>query len=364
MPPSLSALYASLIASGKLRPDPSQSQAVAKLESLYQNLDRVASHRFGIPGFRRKRKPIKGFYMWGDVGRGKSLLMDLFYDNAPVRKKCRIHFHEFMKEVHARIFTQRKQAPDIGDPILPVARALARELQLLCFDEFQVANIADAAILSRLFSTLIDEGQVIVVTSNYAPNSLYEGGLHRDRFLPFIALIENRLDVHHLDGGADYRLGRIKGEQNYFTPLGEVATQAMQDAFARLTDNRSGAPAQIAVDPASERIIAVPSSSMGVARFSFSQLCEQPLGATDYLAISRNYHTLLIDNVPILSREKRNEAARFVILVDILYEARTQILLSAAAQPDRLYVEVDESFEFRRTVSRLEEMLSADYTLR
>lgn len=360
----IAARYADLVARGELHPDPSQAQAAAKLEGLYQSLDRATSRRFGIPGFRRRRKPVKGFYVWGGVGRGKSMLMDMFFKSAPVERKRRIHFHEFMKDVHARIFTRRRQAPDAGDPIVPVARDLVREIQLLCFDEFQVTNIADASILSRLFGILLDAGQVIVATSNSAPESLYESGLHRDRFLPFIAIIRERLEVLHLDGGADYRLGRMKGRKNLFFPLGEEATRAMQESFVRLTDNRSGAPARISVDPASSRMLEVPCTSMGVARFPFSQLCERPLGAVDYMAIARNYHTVLIENVPVLSRERRNEAARFVVLVDALYEARTRILLSAAAQPGRLYVEGDGSFEFRRTASRLEEMLSADYALK
>ena len=269
-----------------------------------------------------------------------------------------------MKDVHARIFARRKEFPDAGDPILPVARDLANETRLLCFDEFQVANIADASILSRLFGALLDAGQVIVATSNRAPDALYEGGLHRDRFLPFIALIKERLEVLHLDGGADYRLGRMKGQQNFFTPLGKAADAAMDKAFAWLTDNRPGAPTQISIDPASERVLQVPSASVGVARFSFAELCEQPLGASDYMALARNYHTLLIENIPLLSKEKRNEAARFAVLIDTLYEARTRIVLSSAAEPEALYIEGDGSFEFRRTASRLQEMLSADYALR
>lgn len=355
--------YADLVASGELRPDPSQSQAVAKFQSLYQALSRNEPRRFGIPGFRRKRNPPKGLYMWGGVGRGKSMLMDLFFDSVPVNKKRRIHFHEFMKDVHARIFARRRKAVDAGDPILPVAGDLAGEIQLLCFDEFQVANIADASILSRLFGALLDAGQVVVATSNRAPDNLYEGGLHRDRFLPFISLIKQRLEVLHLDGGADYRLGRMKGRQNFFSPLGEGAAKAMRETFARLTDQRSGAPARINVDPNSSRILEVTCASMGVARFSFAELCEKPLGASDYMAIVRNYHTVLIEDVPQLSKEKRNEAARFIILIDTLYEAKVRIVLSSAVAPGHLYVEGDGSFEFQRTASRLEEMLSDDYAL-
>ena len=356
--------YAALVARGELRPDPSQSQAAAKLQSLYQALSRNEPRRFGIPGFRRRRKPSKGLYMWGGVGRGKSMLMDMFFDSVPVKKKRRIHFHEFMKDVHARIFARRKEAADAGDPILPVARGLAGEVQLLCFDEFQVANIADASILSRLFGELLDAGQVVVATSNRAPDDLYEGGLHRDRFLPFISLIKRRLEVLHLDGGADYRLGRMKGQKNFFSPLGEEAANAMRETFARLTDRRSGAPARIAIDANSSRTLEVACASMGVARFSFAELCERPLGASDYMAIARNYHTVLIEDVPQLSKEKRNEAARFVILIDTLYEARVRIFLSSAASPEHLYVKGDGSFEFQRTASRLEEMLSDDYALR
>ena len=358
------AKYAALVEEGKLRPDPSQAQAAAKLQSLYRVLGRGEARRFGIPGFRRRRMQPKGLYMWGGVGRGKSMLMDMFFESASVKKKRRIHFHEFMKDVHARIFARRAEAPDAGDPVIPVARDFASEIQLLCFDEFQVANIADASILSRLFGALLDAGQVIVATSNRSPDDLYEGGLHRDRFLPFISLIKQRLEVLHLDGGADYRLGRMKGQRNFFSPLGKEASSAMHKAFARLTDRRSGAPARIAIDPGSSRTLDVSCASMGVARFSFAELCEKPLGASDYMAIARNYHTVLIENVPRLSKEKRNEAARFVILIDTLYEARVRILLSSAETPENLYVEGDGSFEFQRTASRLQEMLSADYALR
>ena len=364
--------YAALLAEGALHPDPSQAQAAAKLESLHQNLDRSAENtnplrrharRFGIPGFRRRRQPVKGLYLWGGVGRGKSMLMDMFFSTAPLQKKRRIHFHEFMQDVHARIFARRKQAPDAGDPIPPVARAIAAQTRLLCLDEFQVANIADASILSRLFSTLLDAEQVIVATSNRAPEQLYEGGLHRDRFLPFIELLQHRLEILHLDGGADYRLGRLQGQQKFFTPLGRTASQALDAAFLRLADNRSGAPMTINIDPHGKRMLQVPCASMGVARFSFANLCGQPLGAADYLTLARNFHTLLLDDVPLLSPQQHNQAARFTILIDTLYEARTRLLFSAAAPPDALFTEGRGSFAFQRTASRLQEMLSADYDL-
>ena len=358
---SPAAAYAAMIAEGALRPDPSQAQAAAKLESLYQRLDRPPPRSFGIPGFRRKRKPVTGLYLWGGVGRGKSMLMDMFFSAAPVANKRRIHFHEFMQDVHARIFARRREAPNAGDPIPPVAAALAEEAPLLCFDEFQVANIADASILSRLFAAMLDAGQTIVATSNRAPDTLYEGGLQRERFLPFIALLKERLEILHLDGGADYRLDRVRGRQNFFTPLGKPTANAMDEVFLRLTDNRSGAPMQVAIHPDSKRALHVPCASMGVARFSFAQLCGQPFGAADYIALARNFHTLLLDDVPALSKEKRNEAARFVVLIDALYEARVQIILSAAVPLERLYPAGDGSFEFRRAVSRLQEMLSAEY---
>jgi len=300
--------------------------------------------------------------MWGGVGRGKSMLMDLFFGCVAVTAKRRVHFHEFMIEVHDRLRVER--AKEKGDPIAPVVAALAEEAKLLAFDEMVVNNTADAMILSRLFTGLIDAGVTMVTTSNRPPRDLYKDGLNREHFLPFIALVEQRLDVLSLNGPVDYRLERLGGHPTWYSPVGDTATEAVRAAFFRLTDY----PPEDSIHVPSEelaisdgRSIRVPKSLKGVAVFSFKRLCGEARGAPDYLAIARHFHTVIIVGIPLLGPEKRNEAARFKTLIDALYEHKVKLLATAEAEPADLYPEGDGAFEFERTVSRLMEMQSRDY---
>jgi cell division protein ZapE len=300
--------------------------------------------------------------MWGGVGRGKSMLMDLAFDTIDIRPKRRVHFHEFMLEVHERLRTERFK--EKGDPIPPVANAIAAEARLLAFDEMVINNSADAMILSRLFGQLLEAGVTVITTSNRPPSDLYLGGLNRELFLPFIALIEKELDVVPLNGPTDYRLERLGGMPTWYVPNGPEATKALSDAFFRLTDysaeDRANVPSEdILVQGA--RTLHVPKSFKGVAVFSFKRLCGEPRGAADYLAIARRYHSIIIVGIPVLGPENRNKAARFVTLIDALYEHKVKLLAAADAAPTELYPSGDGAFEFQRTVSRLMEMQSDDY---
>jgi cell division protein ZapE len=355
--------YDALIAAGELRPDPEQAAAADRLTQLQDELE--ASPKKGSLLWRlagKKPAPPRGIYMWGGVGRGKSMLMDLFHDSVTGVAKRRVHFHEFMLEVHARIRSER--AKEQGDPILPVAQAIAAEAKLLCFDEMVVNNSADAMIMSRLFTALIEGGMVIVTTSNRAPNQLYKDGLNREHFLPFIALIEARLDVVPLNGPNDYRLERLAGVKTWHTPNGADATASVRQAFFKMTDYP---PEDSAHVPTAElelgggRTLHVPKSLKGVAVFSFKRLCVEARGASDYLAIARRYHTIFLVGIPRLGPEKRNEAARFVTLIDALYEHKVKLIATADAAPADLYAAGDGRFEFDRTISRLMEMGSDDY---
>lgn len=301
--------------------------------------------------------------MVGGVGRGKSMLMDLFHQSLSIPEKRRVHFHAFMQEVHQRLRDARKS--ESGDPIPPVAAAIAQDLKCLAFDEMVVNNSADAMIMSRLFTQLICEQDVtIVTTSNRNPQELYKDGLNREHFLPFIELVETELDVVPLDGPTDYRMARIGGLDSWHCPLGQEATDKLREAFFRLTDF---APEDAEHVPSSEldlgggRTMFVPKSLKGVAVFSFKRLCSEARGAADYLAIARHYHTVFIAGIPQMDKDMRNEAARFVTLIDALYEHRVKLFAAAAAEPEALYPAGDGAFEFERTVSRLKEMQSADY---
>lgn len=362
----ISARYRELVEAGELRSDPEQAAAAQRLDRLQQELeaqDQSSPGLFGKLLGRKKAAPPRGIYMWGGVGRGKSMLMDLFHDNLAVPQKRRAHFHEFMLEVHARLREERKK--ESGDPILPVAAEIARETRVLAFDEMVVNNSADAMIMSRLFTALIVEGGVtIVTTSNRAPKDLYKDGLNREHFLPFIALIEQRLDVLTLNGPTDYRLERLRGVGTWHVPNGPVATEAVREAFFRLTDYP---PEDSAHVPSAElevgggRTIFVPKSLKGVAVFSFKRLCAEARGAADYLAIAHHYHTVIIVGIPRLGPENRNEAARFVTLIDAFYENKVKLIATADAEPIDLYAHGDGRFEFDRTISRLMEMQSHDY---
>jgi cell division protein ZapE len=301
--------------------------------------------------------------MWGGVGRGKSMLMDLFHETLAIPEKRRVHFHPFMLEVHQRLRKARKRQE--GDPIPPVAAAIAENLRCLAFDEMVVDNSADAMIMSRLFRALIcNEGVTVVATSNRPPRDLYKHGLNREHFLPFIALIEKELDVMELNGPLDYRLHRLGGMDTWYVPANGHATAQLREAFYRLTDYPPEDAAHVPsadLDLGGGRALHVPKSLKGVAVFSFKRLCGEPRGAADYLAIARTYHTVIIVGIPAMSPEMRNEAARFVTLIDALYENRVKLLASAAAEPEGLYPSGDGRFELERKVRRLKEMQSAEY---
>jgi cell division protein ZapE len=355
----LLAQYRKAVTKGELRPDAAQENAVRKLNQLAQALAEKRTSSLLGSLFGKKPEP-RGLYIWGDVGRGKTLLMDFFFEEAAVDKKRRAHFNRFMVDVHARIHAER-QRTDSSDPIPIIARSIAEEARLLCFDEFQVTDVADAMILGRLFDRLFGEGVTIVATSNTSPDRLYEGGLNRQLFLPFIAEIQQRLEVLELNGPIDYRLQRIAGLNVYLTPLGRETDAAMDAAWKRLTDCKYGKPASLTV---LGRQVPVPQAAHHVARFGFTDLCAQPLAAADFLAVAQEFHTLLLDHIPVLSPEMRNEARRFILLIDTLYDEGVKLICSAAAPPQALYPAGDGAEAFRRTASRLAEMQSEDYLRR
>jgi cell division protein ZapE len=352
--------YDRLVEAGELKRDPAQLRAVAAL-------DRLASSRGGGGGllaqlFGSRAEAPAGVYLWGGVGRGKSMLMDLAFEKLDLHPKRRVHFNEFMLETHQRLRVARER--EEGDPIEPVAEEIAAETRLLAFDEMQVTNPADAMILSRLFAKLLEHGTTIVTTSNRPPADLYKDGLNRALFVPFIALIEQRMLVVAVDGPTDYRLDRLEGVEAWHVPNGPEATAALAQAFFQLTDypveDRAKVPSE-ELDVGGGRTLHVPKSLKGVAVFSFKRLCGEPRGAADYLAIARRFHSVIIVGIPVMSADMRNEAARFVALIDALYEHKVKLLAAADAEPAGLYPSGDGSFEFQRTVSRLEEMGSADY---
>ena len=361
----LLARYEQLIASGELRADDDQAAAARKLDSLQTALEAPAGSK-GLLGklFNKAPPPrIRGLYMWGGVGRGKSMLMDLFHDTLAIERKRRVHFHAFMQEVHAKMRAARKDVP--GDPIPVVAENIAQATRCLAFDEMVVNNSADAMIMSRLFTQLIGTHSITVVTtSNRPPQDLYKDGLNREHFLPFIDLVEAELEVLSLNGPKDYRLERIGGLQTWHTPLGDAATQKVREAFFALTDF---APEDADNVPSGEisigetRKMHVPKSLKGVAVFSFKRLCGEARGAPDYLAVAQAFHSVILVGIPQMGPENRNEAARFITLIDALYENKVKLFATAAAKPEDLYRAGDGRFEFERTVSRLNEMQSAEY---
>ena len=346
--------------------DPDQEVCARALQDLHDALRPPVGPRrgglLGRLGLVRRPEPAaeapQGIYIHGAVGRGKSMLMDLFFETAPVKRKRRVHFHAFMAEVHDRAHRMRKRA---GDPIPGLASAVAAEATLLCFDEFQVDNIADAMILGRLFEALLARGVTVVATSNTAPADLYRNGLQRERFLPFIDILQQRLHVLELAGGDDHRLARLKGRRVYHAPLDAAAAAELDRAFRDLTDLDRGTPDTVSVRG---REIAVPEAARGVARFHFDDLCRKPLGAGDYLALAARFHTFILAGVPAMRPENRNEARRFINLIDALYEARCNLVLSAEAGPRELYPRGLGADIFRRTTSRLIEMQAEDYIAR
>ncbi|MCC6889813.1 MAG: AFG1 family ATPase [Hyphomicrobiales bacterium] len=368
MPAGVCACYQALVAAGEIEPDPAQEQVLGLLNELEgrlreHRLARKSSSLGWLFGKRERRQgPVRGLYLHGDVGRGKTMLMDLFFEASPVRRKRRVHFHEFMADVHERVrgFRELPSRGNGEDPIALTAVALAAESWLLCFDEFHVTDIADAMILGRLFKRLFELGVVVVATSNVRPQELYKGGLNRALFLPFIALIEQHMQVTQLAARTDFRLEKLAGHPVWYAPADIAATAALDEAWRALTGGHPGAPHDVAVKG---RVVRVPHAAMGVARFSFQELCAQPLAASDYLRIAHEFHTIVLAGVPVMDLSRRNEAKRFIILIDTLYEHAVKLVASAAAEPDRLYLAEEgyEAQEFNRTASRLIEMRSQAY---
>jgi cell division protein ZapE len=347
--------YLELVEAGAIEPDPGQRQALLELDRLFEEHARWRS-RGGLLSLFYTGTPPRGIYLYGRVGRGKTMLMDLFFESVPFRRKRRTHFHEFMAEVHTRIAAARQNFA--GDPIPVVAAAIAEEARLLCFDELHVTDIADAMILGRLFKELFAQRVVVVATSNSAPRDLYRNGLNRDLFLPFVALIEEHMAVLELDAAKDFRLDKLEGQRLYFTPADAVAKAELDRLWLRLTGSVSGAPMQLQVKG---RTLTIPQAARGVARFTFAELCEQPLGSLDYLLLARTFHTLLLDAIPVLVPRQRNEARRLINLIDTLYDQRVCLAASADAEPAGLYAEGPGADLFERTASRLVEMRSEDY---
>jgi cell division protein ZapE len=351
--------YKSLVAEGKLTGDPEQEAVAAALDRLAYALAGYEPDKKSFLGLGKPPTPPRGLYIHGPVGRGKSMLMDMFFATVDFAPKRRTHFHDFMGRVHRDVKHWRDSEP--GDPIPRVAAAIRAETALLCFDEFQVSDITDAMILGRLFDALFDLGVVVVATSNRHPRELYENGINRQLFLPAIDLIETRMQVLKLDGPIDYRLARLERSRVYFTPPGKDADAALNEIWHDLTGVARGAPGELEI---LGRKLAVPEQSKGVARFTFDELCATALGAQDYLALADNFHALILRGIPQLTADQRNEAKRFVTLIDALYERSVKLVCSAAAAPADLYRAGDGTFEFERAASRLMEMQTPDYLAR
>jgi cell division protein ZapE len=351
--------YRAMVEAREIDADPAQLLAAEKLQVLANRLSTYGrpTRRIAIPFFeRRSAEPPAGLYIHGSVGRGKTMLMDLFFNTVRFEPKRRVHFHEFMGEVHDAIADARKAEP--GDPIPPVARRIAKSAALLCFDELFVSDIADAMILGRLFKALFEHNVIVVATSNAHPRELYKNGLNRQLFLPFVDLIEARMEVMELAAAKDYRLEKLQGQPLYFTPADAAAHAQIRKTFEHLTGHRNGQATELEVKG---RRVRVPEAALGAAVFTFDDLCEQPLGAYDYLAVAHAFHTVIIENIPKLPPSRRNAARRFVTLIDTFYDNRVCLIASAAGEPHELYPEGDGAFFFERTASRLIEMRSAEY---
>ncbi|PZQ97858.1 MAG: cell division protein ZapE [Cereibacter sphaeroides] len=355
---TLTEQYDALVADGRLRADPAQRGLLPDMEAIRTWLETHPDRpRGGLLGlFHKPATPPRGLYIWGGVGRGKSMVMDLFFASVAISAKRRVHFHAFMQEIHHGMHTARQRGVD--DALAPVAETVAAEVRLLCFDEMQITDITDAMIVGRLFELLMADGVVIVTTSNRPPEDLYKDGLNRASFLPFIALLRASLEVVELHSPTDYRQHRLEGAQVYFTPAGHAAKAAIGAIWADLTGGMPAAPLRL---PVNGRTVEVPAFVNGIGRASFWDLCARPLSAADFLAIASAVRVLILEDVPQLSSSNYNEAKRFVTLIDTLYEARVRLICSAAEVPERLYIEGTGAFEFERTASRLREMQAADW---
>ncbi|HRQ61738.1 MAG TPA: cell division protein ZapE [Alphaproteobacteria bacterium] len=356
-------VYNERLATGALKPDPAQHAGAVMLEDLYQDVIKYAAKpvKNWFSFNKRKAAGIKGLYFYGGVGRGKTMLMDMFFACLPDRiPRRRVHFHEFMIEVHEYINARRDDGDlETVDATLPsFAERVAEKARVLCFDEFHVTDVADAMILGRLFTALMGRGVVVVATSNWPPERLYEGGLQRERFLPFIELLQSRLHVLQLDNGLDYRTQVMMEEGSYFTPLGAATGEQMDKLFGQLTGHASAAPVTLKVRGHDVPVLAAANDT---ARFTFAQLCERPLGAEDYLAIAKLYKTVFVEGIPRMGYDRRNEAKRFMTLIDALYDNKTKLIVSADEPPEKLYLGHDHAFEFERTISRLREMQGEAY---
>ena len=359
--------YRTLRDTGEIQPDPLQANAAERLQALHDSLkdytprEEPSGWKARLGFGRQRNEAPQGLYIFGPAGRGKSMLMDLFFAGAPVEHKRRVHFHEFMIEFHDTLHKWRRspdKPKDEIDPLPRIAREIAKDAWLLCFDEFHVTNIADAMMLGRLFEGLLVNGVVIVATSNFAPDDLYLNGLQRDRFLPFIDLIKEKLDVLELASPTDYRQARLSRMQVYHTPLGEESHHALDLAFADLTE---GARIESDTIEVKGRQIGIERCARGVAFLTFEELCARPLGAEDYITIADHFHTVVLDGIPRLNADMRNEAKRFMNLIDVLYEKKVNLVTAAEARPQEIYAEGLHAFEFQRTVSRLMEMQTPEY---
>ena len=364
MPQGPLSKYREQIATGKIRPDPTQALAVEKLQSLYNAL-KLYEPTTGQQGWKKRlglsskaQDVPQGLYFYGGVGRGKSMLMDLFFEQAPLESKRRVHFHAFMQEVHTRMAGFRAAEIKVADPLDAVANAIAKGANLLCLDELQITDITDAMIVGRLFEGLFKSGVVVVATSNRPPRDLYKDGLQREQFIPFIKLIESKMDLLALDGPTDYRLEHMRALDIYMTPDNALAHKKMETAFLRLTHGHQPHQAVITVQG---RKVEIPKAVEGVAMVSFQDICGRALGPADYIEISRRYHTLIMSGIPRMNAEMKDVARRFITLVDALYEGHVKFICSAEVEPAELYSGGEGSFEFERTSSRLIEMQSESY---
>ena len=363
--------YQALIDKGEIKPDPVQASAMARLQKLAETLSEY-SQQMGKTGWRArlsfrggKKEPPRGLYFWGGVGRGKTMLMDLFFAHCMVdeEEKKHVHFHAFMQEVHKRLHTFREaqkagKVPEGRDPVEALSKVIVDRAWLLCFDEFHVTDIADAMILGRLFEALFERGIVVVATSNRHPSDLYKDGLQRERFLPFIDVFLEKMEAVELDNGTDYRLERLQSMDVFMTPNGADTSTKLERAFDELSIGMPSQPRKLQVNG---REVDVPRAAEGVAYVNFIDLCGQPLGPGDYLAFAEYFHTLVLADIPLMGPAKRDQAKRFVTLIDALYDAKVKLVCSAEAGPTKLYTEGDGAFEFERTTSRLIEMQSPEY---